>query len=99
MDDSDMVCGQCGAECKCDCVNCGERRQLVYERHPLCVDCFGIFLATGKTPDREKPIRIVTVVGKARRGQKKPRRKDVLLEFMQDQGWSKSVLQKVLDSL
>jgi hypothetical protein len=96
---SDFICYHCRtpeSECTCDCVNCGDERQMIYETFPLCVACFGIFLANGDTPDPKNPVKMITEpVAKKRRKS----RKDTLKAFMKEQGWTKADVKKILDTL
>jgi hypothetical protein len=53
------------------------------------------FLASVETPNPKKPIEInIKPVKRARKN-----RKTLLKEFMKDQGWTKTDVQKILDTL
>lgn len=99
---SDLDCYKCGTGiCSCPCINCGGDQQMINETLPMCISCFGIVLATGKQFDPKKAERLElrpVAVGKQKR-KPKGSRKEALLGFLKDQGWTKRVCQQVLDSL
>lgn len=99
----DNICYKCKKStsegCKCKCFNCGDSKDMIYTTCPICAQCFGIFLAQGIDPSPDNPLRMITVAGKPVKGKEKKDKKEILLGFMKDQGWTKRVLENILKEI